>query len=469
MKKVQDKIEATEQEMVKIQTEKEDLEIKSQEKDQMIEKMKENLSAEMKKVQDKIETMEEEMAKFRTEKEDLEMKGQEKDQIMEQMKEDLQQAQAEAESYKCLSRDYSNALMEAGQKENLLECQVKKLKTECDQLQYEIERLEPVEEEKYKWKVRVKYDHEKREEMMKSYEKMMDIVQTHATNLATRVCEANKEIDSNPGMKLPWKIFKLQNPGPPLESNQATREVSQTQPTAPLLMPYHFPPNYIPPQNNNPETNQTFGPQNTTSQQTIFINFQGESQRPHVTLASKEIHQFQNPATEDSQSKEKLQILEERLGVNAIGESSGNHLIKKFSNVKTPMKVIFEELCDFGGIKGLTETERSNDKEMKCGFHCSDEHSIEECDEFKQILQSMMDAHLIQISCESEGRKGTPSPAPCGIRPLTIRIPTPFPYKSTKAVPWKYDVQALARDAIINISGIGGITRSGRIYTPEKL
>ncbi|KAJ1404340.1 hypothetical protein SESBI_26651 [Sesbania bispinosa] len=203
MKKVQDKIEATEQEMVKIQTEKEDLEIKSQEKDQMIEKMKENLSAEMKKVQDKIETMEEEMSKIRTEKEDLEMKGEEKDQIMEQMKEDLQQSQAEAESYKCLSRDYSNALMEAGQKENLLEHQVKKLKTECDQLQYEIKRLEPVEEEKYKWKVRAEYDHERREEMMKSYEKMMDIVQTHATNLATRVCEANEEIDSNPGMKLP--------------------------------------------------------------------------------------------------------------------------------------------------------------------------------------------------------------------------------------------------------------------------
>ncbi|KAJ1426563.1 hypothetical protein SESBI_10307 [Sesbania bispinosa] len=104
-----------------------------------------------------------------------------------------------------------------------------------------------------------------------------------------------------------------QNPGPPRESNQAAREVSQTQPTTPLLIPYHFPPNYIPPQNNNLETNQSFGPQNTTSQQTIFINSQGESQRPHATLASKEIHQFQNPATEDSQSKEKLQILEERL------------------------------------------------------------------------------------------------------------------------------------------------------------
>ncbi|KAJ1433757.1 hypothetical protein SESBI_05904 [Sesbania bispinosa] len=209
MKKVQDKIEAMQEEMAKIQTEKEDLKMKVQEKDQMTEHMKENLSAKVKKMQEKIETMEEEMAKIRIEKEDLEIKGQEKDQIIKQMKEDLQQAQAEAKSYKFQSRGYSNALMEAGQKENLLERQLKKLKTERDQLQYEIERLEPVEEEKYKWKVRVEYDHEKREEMMKSYERMVDIVQTHATNLATRVHEANEEIDSNPGMKLPWKIFKL--------------------------------------------------------------------------------------------------------------------------------------------------------------------------------------------------------------------------------------------------------------------
>ncbi|KAJ1388670.1 hypothetical protein SESBI_38937 [Sesbania bispinosa] len=209
VKKMQQKIEMMEEEVARVQTEKEDLEKKGQEKDQTIEQMKEKFSAEEKKMQDKIETMEEEMAKIQTEKQHLEMKGQEKDQKIEQMKEELQQAQAEAESYTCLSKDYSNAMMEAGQKENLLERQLKKLKTERDQLRYEIERLEPVEDEKCKWKVHAEHDHEKREEMMKSYENMMDIVQTHATNLATRVYEANEEINSNPGMMLPWKIFKL--------------------------------------------------------------------------------------------------------------------------------------------------------------------------------------------------------------------------------------------------------------------
>ncbi|KAJ1416979.1 G-patch domain [Sesbania bispinosa] len=160
-------------------------------------------------------------------------------------------------------------------------------------------------------------------------------------------------------------------------------------------------------------------------------------------------------------------------------------------------------------IKGLAETENSNDKGIKCGIHHSVEHSIAECDEFKQILQGMMDAHLIQINCESEERevnmvketvalqnqestdvetffstlpteeqtilvpkpldihyvKGTPLPTPCGIKPLTIRVPTPFPYKSTKAVPWKYDVKAFASDAITNISGIGGMTHSEALET----
>ncbi|KAJ1433756.1 hypothetical protein SESBI_05903 [Sesbania bispinosa] len=50
--------------------------------------------------------------------------------------------------------------------------------------------------------------------------------------------------------------------------------------------------------------------------------------------------------------------------------------------------------------------------------------------------------------------KGTPLPTPCGIRPLTILIPTPFPYKSTKAVPWKYDVQALESDAMSTSRGL---------------
>ncbi|KAJ1416977.1 hypothetical protein SESBI_16919 [Sesbania bispinosa] len=89
MKKMQEKIGIMKEERVKIQTEKEDLEMKSQEKDQMIGQVKENLSAEVMKMQEKIEIMEEEMTKILSEKEDLKMKSQEKEQMIELMKENL--------------------------------------------------------------------------------------------------------------------------------------------------------------------------------------------------------------------------------------------------------------------------------------------------------------------------------------------------------------------------------------------
>ncbi|KAJ1425320.1 hypothetical protein SESBI_11030 [Sesbania bispinosa] len=119
----------------------------------------ENLSAEVKKLQDKVKTIEEETTKLRTEKEDLEVRGQEKDQVIEQLQEDLQQAQAEvqmieqlqeelrqaqaeAESHKTLARDYSIELMKTKKNERLLEVQVKELKIERDYLQREIKKLE---------------------------------------------------------------------------------------------------------------------------------------------------------------------------------------------------------------------------------------------------------------------------------------------------------------------------------------
>ncbi|XP_050891176.1 uncharacterized protein LOC127096668 [Lathyrus oleraceus] len=66
--------------------------------------------------------------------------------------------------------------------------------------------------------------------------------------------------------------------------------------------------------------------------------------------------------------------------------------------------------------------------------------------------------------------------------PVEICMPTPFPYESTKAVPWKYEItvvdkvvegsadaevtEAVSED-VTNIAGMSIMTRSGRIYTPE--
>ncbi|KAJ1419617.1 hypothetical protein SESBI_14947 [Sesbania bispinosa] len=207
--------------------------------------------------------------------------------------------------------------------------------------------------------------------------------------------------------------------------------------------------------------------------------------------------QSQNPPNGDLQSTGKLQILEERLKaieggrVNAIEETSGKNLVKKVANVKTPMKVIFRELYKFGMIQRLDEIEGTGDKETECGIHWDVEHSIEEYGEFRQILQNLMDAQLVQIGCASEemevnmikesvvpqdqvctnvqtplsvplvGEEAVTAPKPLvlryakntpmmtsyGPKPITIQVLAPFLYKNTKAVPWRYDVQVLTSGA----------------------
>ena len=71
---------------------------------------------------------------------------------------------------------------------------------------------------------------------------------------------------------------------------------------------------------------------------------------------------------------------------------------------------------------------------------------------------------------------------PSGVNPITIQVPTPFSYKTDKAVPWKYEVEVhvhrddgnsskkvdIEQSSIENIVGIRGMTRSGRIYAPSN-
>ncbi|KAJ1435956.1 G-patch domain [Sesbania bispinosa] len=172
------------------------------------------------------------------------------------------------------------------------------------------------------------------------------------------------------------------------------------------------------------------------------------------------------------------------------------------------MELIFEELCKIGAI----EKRRDSRKGAMCAIHPDAEHSIEKCEKFKEVLQSLIDSQLVQISCirdeggvnvvqESENTQTqafpkVPTPLTlhgthnmqastcCRPRPITIQVPSPFPYKTSKAVPWKYDVQVgvgsvqgnqvnpsigPGAPAITNISGFGGMTRSGRIYIPKEL
>ncbi|GAU44995.1 hypothetical protein TSUD_184960 [Trifolium subterraneum] len=66
--------------------------------------------------------------------------------------------------------------------------------------------------------------------------------------------------------------------------------------------------------------------------------------------------------------------------------------------------------------------------------------------------------------------------------PVVVCVPSPFPYKSSKAVPWDYDATAYVHeseleieggptkiiDDVTHISEGSGMTRSGRIFAPEQ-
>jgi hypothetical protein len=62
---------------------------------------------------------------------------------------------------------------------------------------------------------------------------------------------------------------------------------------------------------------------------------------------------------------------------------------------------------------------------------------------------------------------------------IVIQVPQPFPYQDNKRVPWNYGMKVIStwegkpkteEEVVGNLtSGLGGITRSGRCYTPEKL
>lgn len=64
------------------------------------------------------------------------------------------------------------------------------------------------------------------------------------------------------------------------------------------------------------------------------------------------------------------------------------------------------------------------------------------------------------------------------ITPLVITVPAPFAFDNIRAVPWNYDSKVFLygkevkedptkpEEASVNITGVGGITHSGRVFAP---
>ncbi|KAH1198879.1 hypothetical protein GmHk_18G052366 [Glycine max] len=179
--------------------------------------------------------------------------------------------------------------------------------------------------------------------------------------------------------------------------------------------------------------------------------------------------------------------------VNAV-ESDRPHRSKPLRDVATPRRFIFEALQKGGVIP------HSGCKEDSCLLHSGEMHDMETCLGVEELLQRMIDQGRLEVGIEGKEEQhicmqstegsGVAKPKPLVIyftksaasqkpgHPL-IAKPVPFPYQNSHAVPWRYtppgekeeevtDVSSLSAK-VINITGLSGVTRSGRVFAPPDL
>ncbi|KAF1874354.1 hypothetical protein Lal_00008559 [Lupinus albus] len=188
-------------------------------------------------------------------------------------------------------------------------------------------------------------------------------------------------------------------------------------------------------------------------------------------------------------------------GINVLEQDDDMTIVDKVEGIKTPLKNIFNAMCHHGLVEIVEGRVHEDDV---CMMHGTTDHTLEECTEFRIFIQKLMDSRLLVIEkdktgsnvCVLEGvqriqdrvitRKfvpvlnipaGTPSyAAPPRRAPhlymeaMVTGQPSPFPYQFDKAVPWKYQSDSGAGsgqiDEVVNIAGVGNMTRSGRVYSP---
>jgi hypothetical protein len=168
--------------------------------------------------------------------------------------------------------------------------------------------------------------------------------------------------------------------------------------------------------------------------------------------------------------------------VNAIKEVEELKLLGEVSRIKTPLSIIRKILINFKQFEELHSNCRT------CSIN------PDNCQGLKESLQKLMDQGLVQVGYSRrdasidmvESQDPTPFEIPYQrveiqipvgkIDPMIFRAPAPFYFKSTKEVPWNYlPTVSVGEEPITgieptidNIAGIGGMTRSGRIFSSDQ-
>ncbi|KAF1855314.1 hypothetical protein Lal_00020917 [Lupinus albus] len=143
-------------------------------------------------------------------------------------------------------------------------------------------------------------------------------------------------------------------------------------------------------------------------------------------------------------------------GINVLEQDDDMVVVEKVEDMKTPLKVIFKYCAskvwwkrwERVHMKMIPEDPRQNNHEKVCA---SIEHT-----RWNPIIY-----------------RSAPMGTQFICRAGATRHLGPFPYKSDKAVPWKYQGKLVAKskqtEEVVNLAGVGNMTRSGRVYSPVDL
>ncbi|XP_016733766.1 uncharacterized protein [Gossypium hirsutum] len=176
-------------------------------------------------------------------------------------------------------------------------------------------------------------------------------------------------------------------------------------------------------------------------------------------------------------------------GVNAIIENVGRKVKLNIAEVRTPLMLVWNEMQKRGLVpQGLGD--KIQDTQNYCEFHHEKDHKIQNCIEFRALVQGLMDNKELEFfksveegdvcslggeSSEEGGRASRPviiiskpriSELEARITPrVIIQKPTASPYKDSHRVPWNYNcsIAVSKKEGSINTPNIEAEPAKGKL------
>ncbi|XP_050878259.1 uncharacterized protein LOC127082076, partial [Lathyrus oleraceus] len=260
--------------------------------------------------------------------------------------------------------------------------------------------------------------------------------------------------------------------GPSIEP-QPVRAVPTTWPT------YGLPPGFTPTVEGAPG----FAP---PAQQTAPLPTINENHPVVHTFAPPLVRAHVQPYFEDQQHAPDFSDEDEERQEDLRGMKENYQMLEKRLRAMEGDQVFgatAKEMCLVSGLMIPTKF-KTPDFDKYEGHSCPKSHLIMY---YRKMVAHVEDDKLM-IHCFQDSLRGAPSKWRDIVHPspMVVCMPTPFPFESTKAVPWKYDITVVdgfvdgkpkiaeskevlenVDTDITNIAGTSRMTRSGRIYTPN--